>query len=82
MAIAIDVGVTRRDSLAPVGASLEVDMVNVGASVNDIDINTLATLAGVQILVEGTEAEAVTVGDSARPQGAFFSNSESHLLSS
>lgn len=55
VSVAILVLVTLRNGLAPLGAALEVDVVNVGASVDDIDINSLTTIGGVEVLVEGTE---------------------------
>jgi hypothetical protein len=61
VSVAILVCITLRDGLAPRRATLEVDVVNVGACVNDVDINTLATVLGVEVLVEGAEAQAVTV---------------------
>jgi hypothetical protein len=61
VSVAILVCITLRDGLAPRRATLEVDVVNVGARVNDVDINTLATVLGVEVLVEGAEAQAVTV---------------------
>jgi hypothetical protein len=61
VSVAILVCITLRDGLAPRRATLEIDVVNVGAGVNDVDVNALATVLGVEILVEGAEAQAVTV---------------------
>lgn len=61
VSVAILICITLRDGLAPRRATLEVDVVDVGAGVNDVDINTLATVLGVEVLVEGAEAQAVTV---------------------
>jgi hypothetical protein len=36
-------------------------VVNVGAGVHNVDVDTLATVLGVEVLVEGAEAQAVTV---------------------
>ena len=55
VAIAINVLVTLRDSLAPLGTALEVNVLDVGTGVNDIGINTLTTLSGIEVLVVGTE---------------------------
>lgn len=63
VSVAVLVLVTLRDGLAPFSAALEVDVVDVGAGVNDIDINALTTLGSVEVLVEGTESKAVAVGD-------------------
>ena len=47
-------------------------MVDVGTSVNDVDVNTLATVFGVEVLVEGAEAQAVTVGDTGETPGSVL----------
>jgi hypothetical protein len=44
VAIAILVSIARGDSLAPVGAALEVNMLDVGSSVDDIDVNALTAV--------------------------------------
>lgn len=44
VAVAILIGVTLRDGLAPLSTTLEVDVLNVGAGVNNIDINALQRL--------------------------------------
>jgi len=64
--VAILIGIAIGDSEAPVSAALEVNMVNVGTSVNDVGIYTLAGLLSVEVLVEGAEAEGVTVGDTGK----------------
>jgi hypothetical protein len=51
------------DGLAPRRTTLEVDVVDVGTGVDDVDVNALATVLGVEVLVEGAEAQAVTVRD-------------------
>lgn len=61
VSVAILIGIALRDGLSPRRTTLEVDVVNVGAGVDDVDVNTLATVLGVEVLVEGTEAQAVTV---------------------
>ena len=43
------------NSLAPFGAALKVNVVDVGAGVNNVDIDTLATLTVIQVLVEAAE---------------------------
>lgn len=47
VAIAILVLITLRDCVAPFGTALEVDVVNVGTSVDNIDINTLTTVGSI-----------------------------------
>lgn len=61
--VAVLILVTLGDGLAPVGTALKVDVVNVGASVNHVGINTLTAILSIQILVKATEGEAVTVRD-------------------
>jgi len=62
VSVAILVSVTLWNGLAPSCTALEVEMSSVGSSVNDVDINTFATISSVQVLVEGAEGKAVTVG--------------------
>ena len=66
MSVAILIGITLRDSLAPMRAALKVNVVNVGASVDDIDINALTTVVGVEVLVEGAEGKGVAVRDTGK----------------
>jgi hypothetical protein len=63
VSVSVLVGITLGDSLTPRRTTLEVDVVDVGTSVHDVDINALATVLGVQVLVKGAEAQAVAVGD-------------------
>jgi hypothetical protein len=44
VAVAVLVLITRGDGLAPRGAALEVDVVNVGSGVNNVDINAFTTV--------------------------------------
>lgn len=53
MSIAVDISIARRNSLAPLSTTLEVNVLNVGTSVDNVGIDTLTTLIGVEILVEG-----------------------------
>ena len=55
VSVAILVLIAARDRLAPFGTALEVNVVNVGAGVNNVDIDTLATLTVIQVLVEAAE---------------------------
>lgn len=63
VAITILILITRGNGLAPLGTSLKINVVDVGASVNDISVNTLTSARGVQVLVEGTKVESISVGD-------------------
>jgi hypothetical protein len=67
--------VTLGDGLAPVGTALKVNVVDVGTSVNHVGINTLTTILGVQVLVEATEGEAVTVRDTCQTPWSVLLNS-------
>jgi hypothetical protein len=72
VSVAILIGIALRDGLSPRRTTLEVDVVDVGAGVNDVDVNTLATVLGVEVLVEGAEAQAVTVGDTGEAPGSVL----------
>ena len=61
MAVAVFVSITGRDGLAPVCSTFKVNMIDVGTSVDDIDIDTVATVLCVEILVECAEGETVTM---------------------
>lgn len=64
MAVTILILITLGDCLAPVGATLEVNVLNVSASVDDVGINTLTTISGIQVFVIGAEREGIAVRDS------------------
>lgn len=64
--VAILIGIPRGNGLTPVGTTLEVDVVDVGTSVNNVGIDTLTTIRRVEVLVEGTEVEGVAVGDTGK----------------
>jgi hypothetical protein len=72
VSVAILIGITLRDGLAPRRTALEVDVVNVGTGVDDVDVNALATVLGVEVLVEGAEAQAVAVGDTGEAPGSVL----------
>lgn len=72
--IAIYIFITFGDGLAPVGTTFKVNMVGVGAGVDDVRINTLTTILGVEVLVKGTEGEAITVRDTGQTPGSVFLN--------
>jgi hypothetical protein len=72
VAIAILVSITRRDGLAPVSAALKVDVLDIGASVDDIDINALSAISRVEVLVPGAEAQRVAVRDTSQTPGGIL----------
>lgn len=66
VAVTILVSITVGDGLAPVSAALEVNVLSVGAGVNDIGVDTLTTVLGIEVFVEGTERKGVAVGDTSQ----------------
>lgn len=64
--VAILIGIARGNGGTPVGTALEVNVLDVGTSVNNVGIDTLTTISGVEVLVEGTEVEGVAVGDTGK----------------
>lgn len=66
VAVAILIGIALRNSLAPSRAALKVDVLSVCAGVNNVDINALTTIGGVQVLVERAEGKAVAVRDTSK----------------
>lgn len=75
VAVAILIRVTLGNGLAPGGTALEIDVVDVSAGINHIRINTLTTILGIQVLVEGTEGEAVSVRDTGQTPRSVLLNS-------
>lgn len=63
VSISILVLVAVGDGGAPGGTALEINVLNVGAGIDDIDVDTFTTISVVEVLVEGAEGEAVTVRD-------------------
>lgn len=61
--IAILIGIAIGDGLTPLSSALEVDVVDVGTGINDVGIDTLTTVGSVQVLVEGTEVQGISVRD-------------------
>lgn len=72
VAVAILVSVAVGDGLAPVGAALEVDVLVVCASVDDVDVNTLTTVGGVEVLVPVAETQRVAVRDTGKTPGCVL----------
>lgn len=56
VAIAVLIDIVLGDGLAPARATGEFYVVDVDTSVNDVDVNALATLRVVQVLGEGTKS--------------------------
>ena len=63
VAIVVFVKVIQGDSLAPRCTSLELLVVDVDASVNDVDINTLTAIMIIFILGESAEGELWAVAN-------------------
>jgi hypothetical protein len=61
--VAVIVDVILRDGLAPGGATLELDMVNVDTSVDNVHINAFTARRVVLVAGKSTETEPLTVGD-------------------
>jgi hypothetical protein len=61
VAVAILVGIAVGDGLAPLGTTLKVDVLGVCARVDDVNVNTLTTVGGVEVLVPSAEAQGVAV---------------------
>lgn len=72
VAVSILVGIALRNGLAPVSATLEVDVLGVGAGVDNVDIDALSTIGSVQVFAEGTEAQALTVRDTGETPGGVL----------
>lgn len=73
VAVTILILVASGDGLAPEGTTLEVHVLDVGAGVNDVDVHTLTTVGGVQVLVECSKRQARSVGDSGQsPRGTLL----------
>ena len=72
--VSILIGITLRDGLTPGGTALEVNVLNVGTGVDHVGIDTLTTLLGVEVLVEVTEGEGITVRDTGKTPGSVLLN--------
>lgn len=55
VAVAILISIVGWNGLAPLSATFKVNVVDVGAGIDDVDIDALATICRVKILVECTE---------------------------
>jgi hypothetical protein len=71
--VAILISIASGDGLTPLGSALEVDVVGVGTGINDIGIDTLTTILGVEVLVEGTEVQRLSVRNTSKtPRGVLL----------
>lgn len=74
VAVAVLIGVTLGDGLAPVGTALKVSVLGVGASVNHVGINALTAILSIQVLVEATKGQTVPVGNTGQTPGGVLLN--------
>jgi len=72
MTIAILISVVGRDSLAPLGATFKVDVVDVDTSVDDIGIDTLAAVSAVKILIECSKVKSLSVRETSKTPGGML----------
>ena len=63
VAITILIWISRGNSLAPLGTTFEVDVVDIGAGINDVDIDALAAVVRVDIFIKIAKAKSITVRD-------------------
>ena len=56
MSISILISIVSWNSLAPVRSAFEVNVVDVGPGINNVDIDTLARIGSVKVLIEIAEA--------------------------
>ena len=63
MAVTVLIDVVGRDSLAPGCTTLELNVPDVDASIDNIDIDAVTTVRIVNILSEGAESELRSVTD-------------------
>ena len=67
--IAVILNVILRDGLAPRGTALELGVVDVDTSVDDVHVNTLTAGRVVVVESESSETEFATVGDTGKTLG-------------
>ena len=66
MSISVLILIARRYGFAPRCTAFEINVVHVSASVDNIDINALAAIVGVQVLIEVAEGKRFSVGDTSK----------------
>jgi hypothetical protein len=75
VSVSILIGIAGGDGLAPVSTSLEVDVLDVRAGVNNVDVDTLTTVRLVDVLVEVAKVKALLVGDTGQtPRSRVLDN--------
>jgi hypothetical protein len=47
-------------------------MLGVGASVDDVDVDTLTTVGGIEVFVPGAEAQRIAVRDTSKTPGGVL----------
>lgn len=72
VSVAVDIGITSRNGLAPLGTALEVNVLNVRASIDDVNVDTRATAGLVDVLVEVAEVQTLLVRDTGESPGGVF----------
>jgi hypothetical protein len=78
VAIVVFVKVILRDSLAPRCTSFELLVVNIDTSIDDVDINTLATIGVIFVLAECAEGEFGAMADACETLKKRLRVDESH----
>lgn len=73
VAVTVEILIIGWDGLAPVGTTLEVNVLDVGTGVDNVDVDTFTSVGGVEVLVKVTEVEGFTVRDTSEtPWRALF----------
>ena len=73
MSIPVLVGIIGWDGLSPACSAFEVNVFNVGSRVNNVNVNTLTRVFGVEVLVEVAEGQRVSVRNTSEaPWGVLF----------
>jgi hypothetical protein len=78
MAIVVFVNVIPRDSLAPRCTSFELLVADMDTSVDDVDINTLATIGVIFVLAESAKGEFGAMADACQTLKKRLRVDESH----
>ena len=70
VAVSILIRIAGGDGLAPVSTALEVDVFDVRAGVDDVDIDTLTSVGLVNVLVEVAKVQTLLVRDTGETPGS------------
>ena len=71
--VAVLVFVIKRYCFTPRSSTFKIDVLDIGSSVNDVDIDTFSAFSSVKIFVEGTEAQALSMRYSSEaPRGTLL----------